>query len=368
MDKKRKTLILVSVIVVVLLLCALFLLFYKQESYRIIKIVNYTGNVIINRQEKEFEVFEDLQLEPEDKITSDEKATIELLADEDKHMAVSGSSSFIVHAKGKEDNGNITIELLYGYIDFNIENKLPEKSSFIVNTPNATMSVRGTQFYTYYNKDKNYTYVNVSEGTVWVESNGETFILNRGDEIQIDDTGAKAILLGLKEGETYKEASYHITRAYVNRENYQTYEAIYRKGPSDNKEVLIDDTFIDQQENTIEEHLDEINLFYENNKDEAFKVLLDSKSGFSYPGEDITDWFSSEMTVDGTDGKKHKFFISNVMMYMSIGSQSLKDRSLDDVSYYFSEIKFVEGKDGYNYYEYLNGVRFYFYGKLVLAE
>ena len=82
----------------------------------------------------------------DDKVEVNENSFLELLCDSDKHICAEENTGFVIDSDGNEKDGYITIELLYGKALFTIDNKLPKDSSFDVKTPNATLSVRGTEF------------------------------------------------------------------------------------------------------------------------------------------------------------------------------------------------------------------------------
>ena len=160
----------------------------EEEVYRLIKVNSFEGSVTVEREEK-MEVFEGLQLVSEDSVAVGEDSLLELLADSDKHIVAEENTAFTLHSTGTETSGNITIDMLYGKSLFTIDNKLPQDSTFEVNTPNASLSVRGTTFSVAYDSETETTSVEVIEGVVAVTNGEETEELIAGQATAITDDG-----------------------------------------------------------------------------------------------------------------------------------------------------------------------------------
>ena len=160
----------------------------EEEVYRLIKVNSFEGSVTVEREEK-MGVFEGLQLVSEDSVAVGEDSLLELLADSDKHIVAEENTAFTLHSTGTETSGNITIDLLYGKSLFTIDNKLPQGSTFEVNTPNASLSVRGTTFSVAYDTETETTSVEVIEGVVAVTNGEETEELIAGQATAITDDG-----------------------------------------------------------------------------------------------------------------------------------------------------------------------------------
>jgi len=165
----------------------------KEEVYRLVKVNHFDGTVTIEREEK-MDAFEGLQLISEDTVETGESSTVELLADSDKHIFAEEKTKFTIEATGTEKSGNIKINLLYGTSLIEIENKLSEDDYFSVQTPNATIAVRGTTFEVAYDEETETTSVEVIEGVVAVTSEDKTEELTVGktavvtaDEIVVEE-------------------------------------------------------------------------------------------------------------------------------------------------------------------------------------
>lgn len=159
-----------------------------EKEYRIVKVNSFDGDVTLVRDKEEEEVFEDMRLIPKDDCTVGSGAQLELLVDEDKHIVASENTEFKINAKGDSNKGSVKIELVKGEALFTIDNKLSEKDSFEVETSNAVLSVRGTEFRVIYDEAEGSTNVAVLEGTVWLTAaNGEEIVLEAGDTVTVFD-------------------------------------------------------------------------------------------------------------------------------------------------------------------------------------
>lgn len=109
---------------------------------------------------------------------------------------------FSIESSGDEKKGSMLITLEYGTALYTIENKLNKDSSFDVNTPNAAMSVRGTTFKVCYDKDKNETTLDVTQGSVEVNTPTETKLVEAGNSINIIGSEGKIVETNKSETDT----------------------------------------------------------------------------------------------------------------------------------------------------------------------
>ena len=182
------------VLIVVIVVVVINLMSRKNEEYRVIKIAEHQGEIILERDDEEINFgdknsIRGMNLKSEDTMTTQEDASIVLLVDSDKHIYADENTCFSIVATGDEENGKIKINLESGTALCELENKLPAEASFDLETPNATAAVRGTTFGVYYNAETNETKVEVLKGSVEVKTPtatqmvevGEAFIIT-GDE------------------------------------------------------------------------------------------------------------------------------------------------------------------------------------------
>ncbi|MBP3807606.1 MAG: FecR domain-containing protein [Eubacterium sp.] len=198
---KKKVVIAISGIILVAIVVALvlFLTVFKKDAYRILKVFEYSGKGNITRKDiGDIEPYSNMVLESGDTVSLDEGAMV-LLADEDKYIHLEEGTELVLNATGKSDSSKTTIELKSGAITNDIQNKLSEDSYYEVNTPNSTMSVRGTIFRVevYEENGIKYTRVSVFEGKVasrLIYKNGDVadkeVTIEKGKEVLIyeDDT------------------------------------------------------------------------------------------------------------------------------------------------------------------------------------
>ena len=160
----------------------------SKKSYRIIKLEEYSGDVTISRKNAFLELFNGLQLLSGDESATGEESVMSLLIDSDKHMLVTPNTKFEVKATGSEEKGKVKIDIQEGKAFFDIENKLNENSSFDVITPNATTSIRGTDFAVTYDSADLATHVFVDHGTVEVfYGNNQSILVNDKEAVTIKD-------------------------------------------------------------------------------------------------------------------------------------------------------------------------------------
>lgn len=173
MEKKsnKKMIIIISAVILVAIVagCLIFLFANKEEVYRLIKIFEIDGKATVTRDDiGDLEAYANMVLESGDTVFTD-NGTMTLKLDEDKYVYVEDQTKFLIVAKGSNENGKISIELEQGAITNELQNKLPDDATYEINTPNSSMSVRGTVFrvYTYIGEDGiKYTVVAVFEGKV----------------------------------------------------------------------------------------------------------------------------------------------------------------------------------------------------------
>ena len=168
MGKKKAVIIVSGIALVAVIALVLFLTVFKKDAYRILKVFEFAGKGSVTRQDiGDIEPYSNMVLETGDTVALDEGEMV-LLADEDKYIHLEEGTELILNAAGSSESSKTTIELKSGAITNDIQNKLSEGSYYEVNTPNSTMSVRGTIFRVevYEENGIKYTRVSVFEGKV----------------------------------------------------------------------------------------------------------------------------------------------------------------------------------------------------------
>ena len=169
-NKKKVMVIAIIIAVVVAIVGVVILLSAKSKNqYRIIKVYEVSGDAVVTREDiGEINAYENMVLESGDLLNLN-SGTMTLQLDEDKYIYMEEGTEIQLVAEGNAENSKTTIQLNKGEITNEIQNKLSTDSAYEVNTPNATMSVRGTIFYVkvYEGEDgKLYTKVCVLDGKV----------------------------------------------------------------------------------------------------------------------------------------------------------------------------------------------------------
>ena len=168
MGKKKLFIILGAVVAVLAIAAVLFFVVFKEDSYRLLKVFEVEGEANVKREKTgDIEPYVNMVLESGDEISLD-KGKMILQADEDKFMHLEEGTKLKLNATGNAQNSKTKIELLSGAVTNDIQNKLSKDSSYEINTPNSTMSVRGTIFrvYIYEIDGIKYTRVSVFDGKV----------------------------------------------------------------------------------------------------------------------------------------------------------------------------------------------------------
>ena len=169
MAGKKKIIIIISLILVIAAATAVVLLLRnKEEEYRLLKIFEVDGTANVFREKKgDIAPYVNMVLESGDKVSLD-AGKLSIQADDDKFIYLEEQTEILLKASGDASDSKTKIEVLKGSITNDIQNKLSEDSTYEVNTPNSTMSVRGTVFFvmTYEVDGVKYTRVCVFDGQV----------------------------------------------------------------------------------------------------------------------------------------------------------------------------------------------------------
>ena len=148
MNKKVIAIVAGSVVVLGAVGAALFFLLPKKESYRLLKMFEFSGNGVVTRESKgDITPYTNMVLESGDTISLN-TGVMTIQADDDKFINLDEHTTIKLTATGTSSSSKTQIDLLEGGVTSDIRNKLSADSTYEVNTPNSAMSVRGTVFYT----------------------------------------------------------------------------------------------------------------------------------------------------------------------------------------------------------------------------
>ena len=152
-----------------------FTLIMAPKDYRSIKVNGLTGTTVITDESNVSEnAYKGMNLESGDKVMVETDSNMTLLFDADKYMFADEGTKFKVVASGnsKKATTKTKIVLEDGSVLCRIDTKLKDEEVYEIETPNSTMSVRGTLFKMSVYKDEkgeNYTKIDVLEGSVKVD-------------------------------------------------------------------------------------------------------------------------------------------------------------------------------------------------------
>lgn len=119
----------------------------SEEAYRVIKVFELEGSAVVSRENAgELDAYVGMNLESGDVLSVNESSVMRISLDGDKYILLDGGTVLELAAKGSASDGRTTLSLKEGTILNEITNALSANSSYEVNTPKATMAVRGTSF------------------------------------------------------------------------------------------------------------------------------------------------------------------------------------------------------------------------------
>ena len=172
-----------------------------------------------------------MNLESGDIIEVGEKSTMTLSLDSNKYLSLDPNTVLELIAEGTEEDSKTTVNLKSGGVLNEITEPLSDESSYSVNTPKATMAVRGTSFYVSVMAvdDGSYiTDISVFHGKVEIQLIDEEGN-PRGDPVIVQPNETVAILTVPSEG--------NISGAEING----TSSFIIRKSDGSNTFYLVED-------------------------------------------------------------------------------------------------------------------------------
>lgn len=185
----------------------------SDELYRVLKVFEMTGPSMVMREAAgDLEAYEGMNLEGGDSLHVGDESNLRLCLDNDKYMLLDSGTIVELTAEGSSADSKTSINLIQGTILNEITNKLSENSFYEVNTPKATMAVRGTSFTVTVegnDVDGYITHVNVIHGNVAVQlyteegaPKGEPVVAGEGKRVSIttdpnEDSGNLPIIDGI---------------------------------------------------------------------------------------------------------------------------------------------------------------------------
>lgn len=206
----------------------------KEDSYRSIAVDRVNGTTLImNESTGEKEAYKGMHLYSGDDVSVQSESNLTLCLDADKYVYAEANTNFKVESA----DGKSVIHLSEGSVLNRLETALKDGESYTVETPNATMGVRGTVFRVTVDRDEDgliYTLVEVFDGKVQVDLKEEN-----GDYNGVSDTfgpGESALIRGNTE----------FAEFVIGEEGSYKQEIAYKQIPQDVAKVLVE--YIDDGE------------------------------------------------------------------------------------------------------------------------
>lgn len=183
----------------------LVLVLSSPDAFRLLKVFEMMGKSTVTRMNTgAMEAYVGMNLESGDVIEVGETSTMTLSLDSDKYLTLDPSTVLELIAEGTEQDSKTTVNLRSGGVLNEITEPLSDESSYSVNTPKATMAVRGTSFYVSVKKldDGSYiTDISVFHGKVEIQLLDEEGN-PRGEPVMIEPNESVAVLTLPAEGNT----------------------------------------------------------------------------------------------------------------------------------------------------------------------
>lgn len=142
----------------------------QGQGYRSIVVEQAQGEVSITGEKNNGQAYQGEKLYDGDNVDVGVASEMVMCMDLDKYVYADEGTNFSIVASSAKDDSHLKLELNKGSELNKLESKLGPNDSYEVDTPNSTMSVRGTVFrVTVYEKDGiYYTLLEVEEGEVLV--------------------------------------------------------------------------------------------------------------------------------------------------------------------------------------------------------
>lgn len=196
--KKGKVIALASgaVVVAVGIIVAVML---QGKGYRSIIVEQANGQVTVTGEKNNGAAYRGEKLYSGDNVSVGEASEMVMCMDMDKYVYADAGTAFGIEASSGNDDSRLKLNLTSGSELNELKSKLGPNDSYQVETPNATMSVRGTTFRVTVYKDGEvvYTLLEVTKGEVLVQLKNPDGTYN-GEE-QAFTEGQSALIRGFSE-------------------------------------------------------------------------------------------------------------------------------------------------------------------------
>lgn len=156
--KSKKGFAVVTVVIAVIAVAVSCLFIFSEKGYRTISVIELSGNVIAENNGDRYRAYRNMKLSGGYALTTETESYSYMLLDKDKYVKLEQDSKAVFEDLGTDGNRGTAIRLESGTLTTEIVNALPMGEDYIVRTPNAVLSVRGTYFKVIANQDSNGEY------------------------------------------------------------------------------------------------------------------------------------------------------------------------------------------------------------------
>ena len=195
-SKKGKLITIVACAVVLVIILAIAL---SKNGYRSIVVEQTNGTVTVTGDKNNGNAYKGEKLFSGDKVSVGTDSDMVMCMDTDKYVYADEGTNFGIEASSAKEDSRLKIELSSGSELNELKSKLGPNDTYQVDTPNATMSVRGTTFRVtvYEYEGETYSLLEVTEGEVYVQLKNQDGTYNGEDGSFV--AGQSAMIRGYSE-------------------------------------------------------------------------------------------------------------------------------------------------------------------------
>ncbi len=158
----------------------------KEDSYRIVKLKTYEGDVIYTRDDKTDEVYINMNFENGDTVETGKKSSATISLDSDKTLYMQEMTEILMEAEGDAKDSRTVIHLESGEIINEITEPLTSGALYEIKTSNASIGVQGTTFLVRYEEERTIVYCEIGKVKV-VADDGERKTVGAGEGVIVED-------------------------------------------------------------------------------------------------------------------------------------------------------------------------------------
>ena len=168
-SKKGKIIMAAAAALVLVAVAVVLVVVLSGKTYRSISVEEVQGTALVVNTKNNGEAFKGQRLYGGDDVMVLEKSNLTMCLDSSKYLYADENTHFYLEDSSTSNTSRIRIVLDQGSVLNELKEKLNPDDSYKVDTPNATMSVRGTKFRVtvYVGEDGlTYTLLEVESGVV----------------------------------------------------------------------------------------------------------------------------------------------------------------------------------------------------------